>query len=51
MRELWSDLPEACDNTARLAARVDIRVPEKIFHVPQYPVPQGEAASERSFSR
>jgi DNA polymerase-3 subunit alpha len=48
MRELWSDLPEACENTARIAARVDIRVPEKIFHVPQYPVPQAAAGPEQS---
>ena len=42
MYELWSDYPEACENTARIADRVDIRIPEKIFHLPQYPVP-GEA--------
>jgi len=48
MRELWSDLPEACDNTLRIAERVDIRVPEKIFHVPQYPVPQAPEQQERS---
>ncbi|HEV3091339.1 MAG TPA: DNA polymerase III subunit alpha [Candidatus Cybelea sp.] len=41
MYELWSDLPEACENTVSLASRVDIRIPEKIFHLPQYPVPQG----------
>jgi DNA polymerase-3 subunit alpha len=40
MRELWSDLPEACENTLRIAERVDIRIPEKVFHLPQYPVPQ-----------
>ncbi len=48
MRELWSDLPEACDNTVRIAERVDIRIPEKIFHLPQYPVPQAVAEPERS---
>ena len=42
MYDLWSDYPEACENTARIADRVDIRIPEKIFHLPQYPVP-GEA--------
>jgi DNA polymerase III subunit alpha len=40
MCELWSDLPEACENTMRIANRVDIRIPEKIFHLPHYPVPQ-----------
>ncbi|MGZ3498035.1 MAG: DNA polymerase III subunit alpha [Vulcanimicrobiaceae bacterium] len=40
MRELWKDLPEACDNTVEIAKRIDIRIPEKIFHLPAYPVPQ-----------
>jgi len=40
MAEAWSDLPEACENTVRIAERVDIRIPEKIFHLPEYPVPQ-----------
>ena len=48
MRELWSDVPEACDNTVALAKRVDIRIPEKIFHLPQYPVPHEPAAPEKS---
>ena len=47
MRELWSDLPEACDNTVAIANRVDIRIPEKIFHLPAYPVPP-DGAQERS---
>jgi DNA polymerase-3 subunit alpha len=49
MYELWSDLPEACENTVKIAERIDIRIPEKIFHLPQYPVPQlPEPAEERS---
>jgi DNA polymerase III subunit alpha len=48
MRELWSDLPEAAENTVRIAERVDIRIPEKIFHLPQYPVPQNPESPERS---
>src|SRR5580700_9463379 len=48
MVELWSDLPEACENTLRIAERVDIRIPEKIFHLPQYPVPASEPAAQRS---
>ncbi len=46
MRELWHDLPEACDNTLKIAGQVDIRIPEKIFHLPQYPVPQAPLAGE-----
>jgi DNA polymerase III subunit alpha len=48
MLEAWSDLPEACENTVRIAERVDIRIPEKVFHLPQYPVPAAADASERS---
>ncbi len=48
MRALWSDLPEACDNTVDIANRVDIRIPEKIFHLPQYPVPKDAAGNEKS---
>ena len=48
MHEVWSDLPEACENTLRIAERVDIRIPEKVFHLPQYPVPQAVDAPERS---
>jgi len=47
MRELWSDLPEACDNTLRIAERVDIRIPEKVFHLPEYPVPQSAGEPEK----
>ncbi|MEO6913022.1 MAG: DNA polymerase III subunit alpha [Candidatus Baltobacteraceae bacterium] len=42
MRELWKDLPEACDNTVAIANRIDIRIPEKIFHLPAFPVPQAD---------
>jgi DNA polymerase III subunit alpha len=48
MRELWSDLPEAVENTVGIAKRVDIRIPEKIFHLPQYPVPQSGGSGEKS---
>ncbi len=48
MRELWTDLPEAYANAEKIAQRVDIRIPEKIFHLPQYPVPQTPGELERS---
>ena len=47
MRDLWSDLPEACENTVRIAERIDVRIPEKVFHLPQYPVPQQDGGPER----
>lgn len=48
MYALWADLPEACENTVKIAERVDIRIPEKIFHLPQFPVPQQAAQPERT---
>ena len=48
MHELWRDLPEAAENTVRIAERVDIRIPEKVFHLPQYPVPHDGENPERS---
>ncbi|MDQ2679700.1 MAG: DNA polymerase III subunit alpha [Candidatus Eremiobacteraeota bacterium] len=48
MRELWKDLPEACDNTVAIANRIDIRIPEKIFHLPAFPVPQTDQSLTRS---
>ncbi len=47
MNELWADLPEAYENAAKIAERVDIRIPEKIFHLPQFPVPQEQGAPAR----
>ena len=46
MQDTWSDLPEACENTLRIAQRVDIRIPEKIFHLPEYPVPETPPARQ-----
>ena len=40
MYDLWADLPEACLNTVEIAKRIDIKIPENIFHLPQFPVPQ-----------
>jgi DNA polymerase III subunit alpha len=48
MYELWSDLPEACENTVKIANRVDIKIPEKIFHLPQFPVPEEASQPERT---
>jgi len=40
MRALFADIPEACDNTVEIAKRIDMQLPEKIFHLPAYPVPE-----------
>ncbi|NNM98370.1 MAG: DNA polymerase III subunit alpha [Candidatus Eremiobacteraeota bacterium] len=39
MSELWHDLPEAVENTVAIAKRIDMRIPERVFHLPHYPVP------------
>uniref|UniRef100_E6Q2G1 DNA-directed DNA polymerase n=1 Tax=mine drainage metagenome TaxID=410659 RepID=E6Q2G1_9ZZZZ len=39
MAELWHDLPEAVENTVAIAKRIDMRIPERVFHLPHYPVP------------
>lgn len=48
MREAFHDLPEVCDRTVEIAKRVDIRIPERIFSVPAYPVPQENLLEERT---
>ncbi len=48
MRELWADLPEACENTVEIAKRIDIRIPEKIYHLPAFPVPQEPSEQEKT---
>jgi len=39
MYDVWSDLPEACENTLRIAERVDLAFPKRTFSMPEYPVP------------
>jgi DNA polymerase-3 subunit alpha len=43
MRELFADVPEACDNTLEIAKRIDIKIPEKVYYLPDYPVPKTSA--------
>ncbi len=42
MRAIWSELPEACDNTLRIAERCDVRFTEAANFMPRFPVPDGE---------
>ena len=46
MRTVFSDLPEACDATLEIAKRVDIRLPENIFQLPAFPVPEEKNPEE-----
>jgi len=43
MRELFADVPDACDNTLEIVKRIDITIPEKVFYLPDYPVPRSAA--------
>lgn len=43
MRELWSDFPEACDNTLLIAERCEVSFLEgEGRYMPRFPVPEGE---------
>jgi len=43
MRELWSDHPEACDNTLLIAERCDVSFNENANLMPRFDVPDGES--------
>ncbi|MGH3355257.1 MAG: DNA polymerase III subunit alpha [Nocardioidaceae bacterium] len=43
MRDVWSDLPEACDNTLLIAERCSIDFAEDRNLMPRFPVPEGES--------
>ena len=43
MRELWGQVPGACDNTLLIAERVDVSFNEGANLMPQFPVPDGES--------
>jgi DNA polymerase-3 subunit alpha len=45
MRELFADVPDACDNTLEIAKRIDMRIPEQQFNIPLYPVPEADPPS------
>jgi DNA polymerase-3 subunit alpha len=45
MRELFKDVPDACDNTLAIARRIDMKIPEKQFNIPLYPVPEPEGGA------
>lgn len=42
MRELWRELPEACDNTLLIAQRCNVEFVEGRDLLPRFPVPDGE---------
>ncbi len=49
MRELWREVPAACDNTLAIAERCEVSIPEGQRLLPHFPVPPGE--TEESWLR
>ncbi len=43
MRSLWSEVPEACDNTLLIADRCEATFTEGANLMPRFPVPEGES--------
>ncbi|MFN8172714.1 MAG: DNA polymerase III subunit alpha [Candidatus Nanopelagicales bacterium] len=43
MRRVWSELPEACDNTLLVAERCDVRFTDGANLMPRFEVPDGES--------
>jgi DNA polymerase-3 subunit alpha len=52
MRDLFSDLPEACDRTLEIAERCDVKFHLKdekgspIYHLPSYPTTEGQSLQD-----
>ncbi|GAA2090937.1 DNA polymerase III subunit alpha [Pseudolysinimonas kribbensis] len=42
MREIFRDIPEACDNTVAIAERCEVEFNTSANYMPRYPVPAGE---------
>ncbi|BDZ43826.1 DNA-directed DNA polymerase [Paraoerskovia sediminicola] len=42
MRRIWSELPEACDNTLLIAEQCDVNFNTSANYMPHFPVPEGE---------
>jgi DNA polymerase-3 subunit alpha len=42
MRRVWAELPQACDNTLRLAEQCDVSFNMSANYMPRFPVPDGE---------
>ena len=43
MRQIFRDLPEACDNTLLIAERCDVAFDTSANYMPRFPVPEGES--------
>lgn len=43
METLWSQFPEAVENTLKIAERCNVEIATGGMHLPRYPIPQGES--------
>ncbi len=41
MARLFAEVPEAIENTLRIAEMCEVTLEEKVFHLPDFPVPEG----------
>lgn len=41
MRALFADVPDACDNTLKIAARCNVKLEFGKFQMPEFPLPEG----------
>ncbi len=46
MRALFADVPEACDNTLKIAARCNVTLEFGKFQMPEFPLPAGKTDAE-----
>ena len=50
--EMWrifgDELPEALTRTVEIAERCDLKLPENVNHLPNYPIPESEAGCRRT---
>jgi DNA polymerase-3 subunit alpha len=46
MREVFSDHPEAVENTLVIAERCDVEIPMGTYHMPEYQVPAGKSLDD-----
>ncbi|MBR3499200.1 MAG: DNA polymerase III subunit alpha [Selenomonadaceae bacterium] len=46
MREIFSDTPEACDNTLKIAERCNVSLEFGKFQMPEFPLPAGKTDAE-----
>ena len=46
MRQIFSDTPEACDNTLKIAERCNVTIEFGKFQMPEFPLPEGKTDAD-----